>query len=297
MNIINLLEGVIKVPEQTVQDAMAIVCGDICSRIYNYLDAPGMDEYIDNQDQLMRIVPKLQKKYGKFDFIEIENYKTHITNNKVYIRPQELDPRYKRTNINKSVGFNIEIHFSDGEDYSGALYYRGDNIYRTQLIKLLLPGRQIELVAKSLELLPALLTEVEGAIRHELMHGIQYIALNTFKHSTSSQYMDGEKVKDLSKYVTDVVEFEPLITSAYYQFNSIIKRTQNSTKLSKNDILQIARKFIGASATATLDNGAVIRDHLFNNFMLELKKVDSTKWKKAVKIFYGLLKNGDLLKD
>lgn len=101
MKIQALLEGKIKVPTDAYNQLMIAVCTDIFSRIITYLNGPAGDEYFDNLLKFKELIKKYRKEFGHFDVYE--NYTAnYATTHKLYVRMDEVDPRYlKRTQMQK----------------------------------------------------------------------------------------------------------------------------------------------------------------------------------------------------
>lgn len=291
MKIQQLLEGVIRVPSNVIDQAMATVCADILSRVMTALH---QDADNDNNFELIaiykRIIAQMQKKYGTFDVLPDYSDSYHMKN-KIYLSMKDLPKGYvkNKKNSNKEYLINIRTKFLDNPNQidPSAEYYKKGLYAKSALIVVYIPDMAIHYIIKKPEYFDVLIKQYEGAVEHELTHAIQDIAFNVMPDELN--YYVGTDNIDYDKYYSHEIEYDPLLKSEAKNFIAHLAKIRIAGyKPSASEIKNIAMKYVGASTNEKLDyqpNAGV------SNYFITLKRIDLPKWKKAVKYFYGLVQS------
>lgn len=284
MKIQTLLEGTIKVPKEPFNQLMTAVCADVFSRIVTWLNKPESDDYFDNLLQYKDIIKEYRKKYGYFDIFP-DYSDTRQMQLKLYVRMDEVDPRYLKRNPNakgKIYAIRALIKSSDAETPAGG-YYKKKRLHAAK-IEIEVPSqRTIEQVARAPELLGTLMDRIEGVVEHELMHAIQDMAFKQIPDEI--EYYDDKQRIDDDKYYSSDIEFSPQLASNAKEFIAYAKDTYASGwKLDAEDKKALFMNFVNPTANAPRG----LPDNT-SPFFKTLYQKDRAKWKKAVKYFYGLV--------
>ena len=284
MKIQTLLEGTIKVPNEPFNQIMTAVCADVFSRIVTWLNKPESDDYFDNLLQYKGLIKEHRKKYGDFDIFP-DYSDTRQTQLKLYVRMDEVDPRYLKRNPNaqgKIYAIRALIKSSDGESPAGGYYKK--KALRAAKLEIEVPSqRTIEQVARSPELLETLMDRIEGVVEHELMHAIQDMAFKQIPDQI--EYYDDKQRIDDDKYYSSDIEFSPQLVSNAKDFIAYAKDTYASGwKLGAEAKKALFMNFVNPTAAAP--RGLPVNT---SPFFKTLYQKDRAKWKKAVKYFYGLV--------
>lgn len=287
MKITNLLESnMIKVPKDTADQLMAVVCSNLLSRIMNFLTKSEFDG--DYDEQIMyyeKLHKQLEKRYGR---ITVNHRYVPEETQTIYLRMAEVDPRYTRrlpdSQKKKIHPISVEIYLDAGEIPHGTFLKKTRG--RRAAIQIFLPNaKSIIQTAKSPELFAALLDRIEGITEHELMHKIQDVAFNEIGDTNAYYDADGKIIDD--KYYTDKTEFHPqLITSAKVFAAELKDLAGMGVRLNSERIRQL---FLTTVDPRERPPQGIQKQTL--PYFATLFKLDKTKWKKAVKIFYGLVQD------
>ena len=275
-----LLEGLIKVPESTHDQAMNIVLEDFYSRIVGHLEA------IDADDLLLAVeksIKKFQGQYGRFQ-IDTDITPTQWTVKPIYLRLGEIDPRYMKKKSNKIVKINLHVYPNNNpntKNPSGEYQAQSDRDARTpNHIDVILPGwNAMKTYAENPGLVENMVGELSGVVRHELMHVIQKYALSD---DWEVDYLQSSGDVDDDKYYINDGEFNPLIVTVASQFISVIRTwIEDLGGIDKATKTQLIKDY-----TTPHSGKGTIGTHLF---FVKLYEKDKEKWKKAVKYFYSLV--------
>lgn len=282
MKIRQLLEAEIKVPQTAVNEAMPVVLSAMFSRMMSILDDRDMEDY---QIKLERLADRYMKKYGTFEIYN--SYGPNETlSHKIQFPLRELPDRYFMNNTRKRVrliGINVEIGDAKGAHGNVIL----DNKI---LINVFLPNNKtLGDMAELPEYVPAIITQIESVVRHELMHVVQKILWNKFPDGDKLDYYDSDNNIDYDKYFLHSEEFGPLVYSVLGDLKSReeVLATQRGKEFSSEDKNDLFRKLI--------IDGPIKREMPSNSsgrgledFLQHLYVHDRQKWRKAVKEIYGL---------
>lgn len=285
MKIQTLLEGKIKVPTDAYHQLMTAVCTDIFSRIVTYLNSPAGDDYFDNLLKFKQIANQYRKTFGYFDVHEdyTANYRT---THKLYVRMDEVDPRYLKNNPNakgKIYAILATITASDSDQTPSGGYYKKQRA-KAAKIEITVPSQKtIEQVARAPELFETMMHRIEGVVEHELMHGIQDMAFKRIPDELEYYDDKGRLVDD--KYYTSELEFSPQLASNAKDFVAYAKDLSGmGYRLDGEGKKALFMNFVNPTAKSPrgiADNTSPFFSTLYNK--------DKAKWKKAVRYFYGLV--------
>lgn len=285
MKIRTLLEGHIKVPQEAFKDVMTAVCADVFSRIVTYLNSPEADDYFDNLLKYKQLIKKYRSQYGNFDVFN-DHDGSRVTQMKVYVRMNEVDPRYLKKNPsarNKTYAIIVTISPSGEHRTPSGEYYKKQSLTAAKLNIEIPTQATIEQVARSPELLETLMDRIEGMVEHELMHAIQDMALKQFP--TEVSYYKDDGTVDREKYYTSEVEFSPQIISNAKEFIAFAKDVKAAGyTLDAEGTKTLLMNFVKPGAPQVRG----VQDN-HSPFFSMLYQKDKAKWKKAVKYFYGLV--------
>lgn len=284
MKIQHLLEGQVKIPHETFKDAMASVSSDMFSRIFAYLSRPEAEEYEDNISKYMELVAKYKRMYGDFDLFP-NHTPDKETVSKVYIRMPEVDPRYLKQNPNakhRTYAIELTVRASDSNDAPSGNYFRKE-VGKAARLHVIVPRWSfVAKIARSPELFESFMGRVRGVLHHELMHAVQDMALRQI--SAAPDYYNADEIDDDKYYLSDI-EFSPLLTSSAEDFIAYIKElTATGHVLTAKNKADLFMNYVNPTASAPRAIGVYTP-----NFFVKLYRNDKAKWKKAVKIFHGLV--------
>lgn len=285
MKIQALLEGKIKVPTDAYNQLMIAVCTDIFSRIITYLNGPAGDDYFDNLLKFKELIKEYRKEFGHFDVYE--NYTAnYATTHKLYVRMDEVDPRYLKRNPNakgKIYAIRATITASDSDQTPSGGYYKKQRA-KAAKIEITVPSQKtIEQVARAPELFETMMHRIEGVVEHELMHAIQDMAFKQIPDELE-YYDDKERIVD-DKYYTSEIEFSPQLASSAKDFIAYAKDlSAMGYRLDGEGKKALFMNFVNPTANAPRG----LPDNT-SPFFKTLYQKDRVKWKKAVKYFYGLV--------
>lgn len=127
-----------------------------------------------------------------------------------------------------------------------------------------------------------------GTVEHELTHAIQSLVLSLLHQSQYDTETDGKADSNLpsnemlkDKYFTSDLEFAPHVKASIRELNTIFDKNKATTAQAKQELFT---KFTYGDASSA--NVAKFDDKKFSRspFFKSLKRSDTTKWKKAVKL-------------
>lgn len=282
MKIRQLLEAEIKVPQTAVNEAMSVVLSAMFSRMMSILDDRDMEDY---QIKLERLADRYMKKYGTFEIYNSYG-PNEILSHKIQFPLRELPDRYFMNDTRKRVrviGINVEIGDAKGAHGNVIL----DNKI---LINVFLPNNKtLGDMAELPEYVPAIITQIESVVRHELMHVVQKILWNKFPDGDKLDYYDSDNNIDYDKYFVHSEEFGPLVYSVLGDLKSReeVLATQRGKEFSSEDKNDLFRKLVidGPIEREMPSNGS---ERSLEDFLQHLYINDRQKWRKAVKEIYGL---------
>lgn len=285
MKIHTLLEGKIKVPTEAYHQLMTAVCADIFSRIATYLNSPAGDDYFDNLLKFKQIANQYRKAFGDFDVHE-DYTANYTTTHKLYVRMDEVDPRYLKNNPNakgRIYAILATITASDSDQNPSGGYYKKQRA-KAAKIEIIVPSQKtIEQVARAPELFETMMHRIEGVVEHELMHGIQDMAFKQIPDELE-YYDDKQRLVD-DKYYTSELEFSPQLASNAKDFMAYVKDLSGmGYRLDGEGKKAVFMNYV--NPTAKPPRGIAVNTSPFFN---TLYNKDKAKWKKAVKYFYGLV--------
>lgn len=288
MKIRNLLEGTIRVPSDAVKQAMTVVCSDMLSRIFTLLQKSDDDFAFESISIYKNIVKQMQQKYGDFDIVSDYSGDDHMTH-KVYVHMKDLPKGYVRNkkNSGKSYLVNIKTKFVDDPKQTAptAEYYKKGGYARSAIINVFIPDMAVHFASTKPEYFQALMYRFEGVVEHELTHAIQDMAFGTMPDKLDYYNPDGSI--DYDKYHAHHIEYDPLIKTQAKDFISALSEIRVSGhRPSVREIHDMAAHYVGSKTDVEGGYNAGVSD-----FFVDLKKRDTTKWKKAVKYFYGLIQS------
>lgn len=284
--ILNERSGIIKAPKEAIDNVMSIVCTDFFSRAVVYLNELS-DDYADLFPIYKNMIADYRKKYGNFK-LHPNIASDEVTSGSTVIRMANVDPRYFNRNKDakhRTYKLDVLVDMMDEAGNEFAATYTKKSAGQPAKIKVWLPNQKhLQVVFKSPEIIPVTIERIEGYVEHELMHAVQDMALKQHD-DTEDSYEDG-KLND-EKYFQSEIEFSPQILTAAKDFMLSIKEFRAfGIPLSPADIRKHLLRFINPQAPKT--PGVDFPD---SEFFHVLFNKDKTKWKKAIKSFYGLIQN------
>jgi predicted HicB family RNase H-like nuclease len=285
LKIQNLLEGIIRVPDSVINDIMGVVATHIFSNIVSYLSNASDEEY-ENIYEFKRLASQYRKHHLNFNIYD--DYEPSVrTSGKVYVRMSEVDKRYLKRNKNaasQTYTLNVIVGTAKTEDTtSGGYMKKRPSVAASMYIET--PSYQdIIKVAKNPEYLSGLMREMYGVVHHEAQHTIQDFAFKSLPDEMG--YYDADGTHNKLKYYTDDLEFSPLIRTAASDFERYLTTAQRRGIQITPDL---KKQMIAAFVNPDAPTPAGIKEKYSSEFFEFLFKHDRTKWKKAVKYFYGLL--------
>jgi hypothetical protein len=282
MKIQNLLEGTIKVPSETLKDAMNLVCVDVLSKILTYLrDLEANDDDGDHYgltDAYKRLHQQYSKLYGVIRLVQ--KHTDEKTLGTIYIRGDELAGNYiKRTPTAAGKTFPIAMNIEPAEDERSHGSLDAVTHKNKMVANIYVPyGKEIERVARNPEEFNSLMIELHGLVKHELMHSIQHVALGGLTSDKAAQYYNSDRTLNMDKYHSSDIEFSPQIITQVSVYHSFV----NKFNLTDEQAKSAARCWVDPNADNTHGFTKIL-----SPFFGHLYKTDKAKWKKAVKYFYG----------
>lgn len=283
-----LNEGTIKVPKETLKDVMNAVCSDIFSRAFTYLSNPKVqDNYPELEGLYAKLRKEFEKEFGKFS-VYPEHGEDAVMHMPVYMRMAEVDPRYFKRNPNaKNRQYRIDVysHIGDSREFGGT--FTASSPGKAARLDIYLPKQpDFERIVRAPEMLDGMIERITGYAEHELMHGIQNMALKQ-DDSEVAQYYDSDNNLIDDKYYTSEIEFSPQIVSAAKDFIAEIRELRAlGMSVTPEHVKKLMNRFVNPTAPE-LAGIETVRSRFFE----VLYKKNTKKWKKAVKYFYGLVQN------
>lgn len=285
MKILNLLnEGVIKVPEKSFKALMNVVCTDVFSRVETILNFKHIeDDYPELENIWRKVMGKYEKLYGEFPIYN--GYTADLeTAGTITINLAEVDKRYLSRSGKRTAIYTIKVRVKSSNINSSTEGGYGEKRKgKPSNIMVGIPNmKHLELVVKSPELFEAMMDRIEGVAEHELMHAIQNMAFG-LKVSGVDYYDKNKEIID-DKYYTHDIEYSPQMVTASKNFIAYIKELRALGLPVDADKVKTLFTFFAKPGKTP----AGIQPHA-SNFLWTLYKTDQDKWKKAVKIIYGLI--------
>lgn len=126
-----------------------------------------------------------------------------------------------------------------------------------------------------------------GIVEHELTHAVQAMVL-WLLHSKQYDHTEGKSASNLpteeakkDKYFTSDLEFAPLVKSSVRELKSLFGKNKATTDQEKKELFT---KFTYSDVAEKSVNSADDKKFARSPFFKSLKRSDSAKWKKAVKL-------------
>lgn len=284
-----LNEGTIKVPREAIKDVMNTVCTDVFSRAFTYITR---DKVRDNYPELVDVYKALyreyQKDYGSFP-VHLGQDESKVMTQQVHVRMKEVDPRYFKRNPNaknRTYTVNVMVHLGDDRGFGGS--FTKSTPGRPAKLDVYLPEpSHFERTIRAPELFDSMMERLVGYVEHELMHGIQSMALKQ-DDSEVAHYYDADEKLIPDKYYTSEIEFGPQVVTAAKEFVASLRefRALGVDVYGKEKIRQLLIRYVNP---ATPDMAGM--ETMRSDFFKTLYNQDKEKWKKAVKYFYGLVQD------
>lgn len=286
MRIQTLLEAVIKVPKQTFDDAMAVVLTDVVSRIRQYLrDNDDEGEFVHQKIYYAKETKRLTAKYPDFHIINLTD--SDMTYQKIYMRMPEVDQRYfyKKPNVkDKTYAIAVNVKLASKAATPAAEYHKKSIRTPAKIIIELPSAKEMHLVAKNPDMYEALVDKLEGAVRHELIHAVQDMALGDVPDELPYYNKKGE-LKD-REYYQHELEYQPQIVSTANDFVAYYKELKGmGYEFTPEQLKHLFRSYVDPKQRPPRG----IQDHK-SVFMKHVYKLGQDKWRKAVKGIYGLVR-------
>lgn len=286
MRIQTLLEAVIKVPKQTYDDAMGIVLGDVLSRIRHYLrDNDDSGEFVHEKIYYAKEAKRLKAKYPTFHELDLSD--TEMTYQKIYMRMPEVDQRYfyKKQNVkDKTYALIVNVVLSDNDVNPSAEYHKKAVRTPAKIVINLPSAKNMHLIAKNPDMYEALVDKLEGAVRHELIHAVQDMALGEVPDVMPYYNRKGE-LKN-REYYQHELEYQPQMVSTANDFVAYYKELKGmGYEFSTEDLKQLFRSYVDPKQRPPRG----IQNYK-SEFLKHVYKLGQDKWRKAVKVIYGLVR-------
>lgn len=291
MKIDNILtEGLEKVPQQLIDRCMVIVLGGLFSHMLAYTDT---DDLIDVNETIKKYYGRYQQIYGKLIYTDIdpvaeENY--YLPKVTLRMPMKDIDPRYNRIKSTRTT-FNIDVYVGYKFLDSKGEFSLNQKTGKAMLLVDFSYASQFGSFSSAPEMIPSIITDLEGTVEHELVHGIQGLVMGVDVGKEAKAYFDHDEegnVKGIDpvKYYTSNVEFGPNIIGAFKTFLAQIGALQQQgLRINLETLKELAMYSVDPSRPLP----SYLRDFSRPEMFEVLYQSDKVKWKKAVKYFYGLL--------
>jgi len=199
---------------------------------------------------------------------------------------KDIDPRYlSRNKQDASKVFKLSLIItSTSEREAQGEYHRKSPGKPAHMLIRVPVIEKMKYVITSPENVAPMIERLAGIVKHELIHGVQDMAMRGISDKTVDYY-DTDGKLDNDKYYTSDIEFGPQIVSAASEFKSSIKELRNSGYQLNDDT---ERKLLMRFINPSLPDVAGI-ENIRSDFFDTLYRKDKQQWKKAIKYFYGLL--------
>ena len=250
MDIRNLLEGVIRVPEHVTQKAVKAVLSYALAYVARY-----------GEEQQQKEARFLLKEVGA-DYFDPDDYASMKTVIPVADLPESyrrrIPARTKNLPVHLFIGAKILTNGTPGE-YSKknkAVYMDIENI----------PDWD-KFLSEPYKMIGRYTRSIRAMVEHEYMHAIQDQA---FGEKMDVDYLDDEGDLILPKYHTNSMEIGPLILTYAQQFIAELKPATKQ-KIRNGDY------------------SAITHSVEYTQFFQDLKAKSLNKWKRAVKYYHGLI--------
>lgn len=287
MKILQVLnEGLLKVPANTLQQAMNLVTDDIFSRIFYYLKTTDIaDDYPELEEFYLKFKRKYEKMYGEFD-ISPTIKASDATTATLTVPMDTVDPRYFKQNPklrNKTFKLYFVVQLKNKDTENSGTYSPKTTKTNGQVLIKLPDEAYFKSIIRSPMDFDAFMHRVSGMVEHEFMHSIQDLAFNAVDGKVD--YYDEKGEYDDDKYYGSDLEFGPQIVTAAKDFIAGISELRNAGyKVDGGTIKRLMLKFFNSS----LPDVPGIKN-MTNEFFDTLYRTDKPQWKKAIKYFYGLV--------
>lgn len=288
MKIQALLEAVIKVPQETYNEAIGIVLSDVLTRIRRYLrdnDAEG--EFVHEKIYYAKEAKRLAAKYPSF-MADTGVSDGDMTYKKIYIRMPEVDQRYfykVPRNKDRTFALIIRVMLNTGRESNPSGEYHKKSLRTPANIVIELPSADnMALIAKNVDMYEALVDKLEGTVYHELIHAVQDMAFGDIPDEMP-YYTKSGKLKD-KEYYQHELEYSPQIVSTANDFVAYYKELKGQgIDISTDEMRQLFRNYVDPKAKPPRG----IADHK-SIFLKYVYQQGINKWRKAVKGVHGLVK-------
>ena len=282
MKLQSLNEGLIKLPDNVIKDAVSILCRFIFNKVVYHIKN---SDYPDSEilEKRVRLLARnYQKKYAMFS---VKNTSPpEVLRNTIYFDPQQLPRRYFYKGRYSKVLIPIDLYVAM-TDYNGSAsispsgYYQKKKGNENATIWLFVTSEDnIKNISTDIQEFDSVLNRTIGVLEHEIMHAVQDLAFKIMPDGDHLDYWNGDEI-DLDKYYSSDIEFAPLIISEVSHFISLLNEYDD--ELGGLNDSQINR-FINSYVSG---NG---RGRLKSPFFARLQKSNQLKWKRAVKYFTTL---------
>lgn len=285
MKILTLLnEGLIKVPQEVTNEVMRAIAPSVFSYFITFHTNEGNEDSVKNLQTLQKVY---ERKYGGFSLLELNDDLMHNgfeTEYIVYIDPSLFDSRYRKTKQTRKYPVIVTSGVNLGSANTLASYHLNKNNKVNLTVDILENDYFTVLLGPTgVRYLKVFMQIVEHAVEHELMHFVQNKLLGQDIMTKAASYYDRDGNTDLEKYYQSDIEFGPSIKSTFAQFlGDITAASKDGIFLNKNDLDREIKSFVQPGASSGKIQG-------LSNFFNILYKTDKIKWKKAVKLFHGLV--------
>lgn len=269
MRLTQLLESMIRLPDNIVSDIMEFVyayvisfMGEVTGDTHNAHDLLAMtDVTVKHPDLFKRL------KFNHTDKVLMSATIGLGTYNFKYNFPQEEDKK-------------LVIRLVDSfENYYGG-YDDDTNTLTLNLhaLKMLLASQDLKI-----SFIEYTLHEIENTIEHELMHFVQHKTFGKIDPRQVTSYEPKDRsAEEYAKYASSSVELLPNIKSEYNSFTNKVNFLSKAVMVNNNDRAQLLRYYVGDDS-ARVHRFEEFLDDFDSIFFRQLKKHDRDKWKKAVK--------------
>lgn len=309
MKIVDILnEGLIKVPNNAINDVFLVACSDIFSRIFTYLDhAKNQDKAFEIRQIFKRIYKKYNSKFGEIQLLQ-DLGPEDSTTKRIRFNLADVDKNYlkfrnKKPNISYAIDVSAMLSFHAPKYISsedGAFnmdeplgLYVGKKVGSVPKIYLFIPEKLLIQRLHHPEFFDAFMETVYAVAEHELEHAIQDLVLNTLNDDDKKQKSDGsngdqpDNKSEFDEYHLSDIEFSPLSKTYLRSFTSYMKDLKvGNVRLSDEQKKELLKAFLDPDYELDDD---LKKYRVVNSMFDSLKRKDFPKWKKAVKYVYGLL--------
>ena len=291
-----VLEGLIKIPENALEEALLFVLEQYAKFLQHILDVSKALSP-DEEKAIAAVIADLKTDYKLDLHGEYRGNATHNIFNDGKGIPDSYRTKTKRDNYGFE-GKTVVIMASNNGNTTSAAYYQprphSDLIY-VDIGRYAKPDVIQSFVRNSLNY-RTVVTQIRGVLKHELTHYVQYNYLapmdarqvdsEFYRNSSNANHDMSPEDKD--RYYLGQIEFDPHIKTSVATLLSAYQEIENDSgwKLFPEDKFVLFQQFIGARQKAAFVAGVMFTLPV-SKFFFALKRKDKRRYQLAVK---GLFK-------